>query len=257
MIFPLLSLLLAACSSASAPATAYPTPRPLSLVSVQVGIAPGLIPFESDEEGQAPLSGFDIDLMNAIAQNADLEVNYVVVRSGRPQMVNMTAQCKVDVGISAVPLMENANPGALFSDVYFSTRQVLVVKKGNLTIQGRSDLNGMIVAAEKGVPAESELDALNGARTRRYETSYLLFQDLINGYIDAAIADAPHALQYVNVKPNNLKIVGEAFGSTQYALVVCPQRPELLQRINQALAALKADGSLAALLEKWKLQTTP
>lgn len=254
-MFPLLSLLLAACA-ASAPAPAYPTARPLSLISIQVGVAPGLIPFESDEDGQGALTGFDIDLMNALAQKADLEVNYVAVRSGRPQLVNMTAQCKLDVGISAVPLAENAAAEVLFSDAYFSTRQVLVVKKGNTSIRSLSDLTGMIAAAEKGLPAEAQLDRLTGAHTRRYETAYLLFQDLINGYIDAAIADAPQALQYVNVKPNNLKIVGESFGGAQYALIVCPQRPELLQRINQALAALNADGSLAALLEKWNLAET-
>ena len=79
----------------------------------------------------------------------------------------------------------------------------------------------------------------------------MAFQDLKNGLIDAVVADNALALIYVGDSANNFKIVGEALTGESYGIAVCPQKLDLLKRINDGLASLKFDGTLDKLAQKW------
>ncbi len=59
------------------------------------------------------------------------------------------------------------------------------------------------------------------------------------------------ALTYVDVKPNDLKIAGDEFGTENLGIAICNQRADLLKKINDGLAAVKADGTLSELQKKW------
>jgi ABC-type amino acid transport substrate-binding protein len=71
--------------------------------------------------------------------------------------------------------------------------------------------------------------------------------------LDAVIADHPRAWNFVKVKPNNLKIIGEEFGSVPYAIAFCKSQNEILQKLNSSLAEFKKDGALDKLIKKWGL----
>jgi polar amino acid transport system substrate-binding protein len=70
----------------------------------------------------------------------------------------------------------------------------------------------------------------------------LVFQYLVNGRIDAVIADKPMALVYVSRNPNQLRTPGDVFIDEYYSIAVCKNRPDLVEKINRGLAALKAEG---------------
>ncbi len=80
---------------------------------------------------------------------------------------------------------------------------------------------------------------------------------MISGSIDAIIADKPRALSYMRIKPNNLKTVGDEFGTVQYGIAVCKDRAELLQQINSGLKAIAADGTLDRITQKWINKNSP
>jgi len=65
------------------------------------------------------------------------------------------------------------------------------------------------------------------------------------------VADKLLALSYVTVKPNNLKVAGDEFAAEQYGIAICNQRTDLLKKINDGLANVKADGTLGKLQRKW------
>ena len=75
-IFVLMSVvvLLAMALSACAPAAAAPTTS--TLIKVRVATDATYPPFESVNDQTKQLEGFDIDLMNAIAQKAGFDVTY-------------------------------------------------------------------------------------------------------------------------------------------------------------------------------------
>jgi ABC-type amino acid transport substrate-binding protein len=208
-----------------------------------------LPPFEMLDSNTNELVGFDIELIKAVAERTGLEIEFV--NNGYSQIITMISKCQLDAGISAIAIVDVLKQQMDFSDPYYTTGQVLVVKKGNITITGMDTLSNMMVGTQEDTPSQIEIGNIPGAQVQIYQSFNLAFQDLITGYIDAVIADKPHALIYVEKKPNNLKIVGEEFGSVNYVIAVCKNRPDLVEIFNNGLADITADGTLGKLTQKW------
>jgi len=230
-------ILLAACSAQTPP------------VTVKIATDASLPSLESVNMGTQAIEGFDVDLMRAIAGKAGFEAQFVNVTTSR--LLMGIAQCQFDAGISAISITESLKRQIAFSDPYLSFGQTVVVKKGNITIDGQGKLVGMVVGSQNGSPSAVEVMKIPGAQFKAYETYDLAFQDLVTGYIDAVVAEVPRAQSYVNIKANNLKMVGGVFGSDQYGIATCLKKPDLLKKINQGLAVVKADGTLDRLVQKW------
>jgi polar amino acid transport system substrate-binding protein len=211
-------------------------------------------PFETANMTTKELSGFDIDLMKVIASKAGFEVEFSNVAFSR--MLTGVAKCQYDAGISAITPSAALKGQIAFSDPYLTFGQVLVVKKGNILINGREQLPGMTVGSQNGSPGATEIMKIPGAQLQAYDSYDLAFQDLVTGFIDAVVAGQPRAQSYAAIKANNLKIVGDPFATETYAVAICLKNPDLLQKINAGLAAVKADGTLDRLSQKW-LKTAP
>lgn len=229
-------LLLSACGGAAS-------------TKIKIGTDATFPPFELVDEQTKELTGFDIELMKAVAQKAGLEVEFINL--GFDPLLAGIAQCQYDGGIAAITITDERKQQMLFSDPYFDAGQVVVVKKDNADIQGRANLSGKTVGSQIGTTGAIETEKIPGAQLKTYDSFDLAFQDLINGQIDAVIADNPLALGYVGKNADKLKIVGEMFTSESYGIAVCNKQTELVQKINQGIAAVKQDGTLDQLIQKW------
>ena len=78
-----------------------------------------------------------------------------------------------------------------------------------------------------------------------------MFAALVAGKVDAVICDTPIANSYVNKNATSLKIVGDALTTENYGIAVAKGKTELLEKINQGLAAVKAAGTIDTLVTKW------
>lgn len=206
-------------------------------------------PFESVNEQTKEIEGFDIDLFKAIAEEADLEIEFVNV-AWDPLLAGI-AQCQYDVAISAMTITEERKKQFLFSDPYFAAGQIVTVRKDNTDITGKDDLGGKVVGAQIGTTGSFEVEKIEGATLKTYDDIGLAYQDLMNGQIDAVIADNPLAWEYEGKNPDKLKTVGEVFTSEYYGIAVCKTKADLLEKINAGLRAVKAEGLIDELIEKW------
>ena len=228
--------LLAACGSTRVP------------IFIRVGTDATFAPFESVDDN-SNLTGFDIDLIKTIAERTDLNVQLVNVAYDR--ILAGVAKCDYEGGISMITISDALKNQVNFSDPYLTFGQVVVVKEGNITINGRDTLSGMVVGTQKGSIFANNTAMLPGAQLKLYDSYDLAFQDLVTGYIDAVVAGYPRALSYANIKANNLKIVGDEFGSESLGIAVCRTRADLLKAINDGLAKAKSDGTIDKLKQKW------
>ena len=219
--------------------------------TILIGTDATFPPFESLDMDKQELTGFDIELIRAVAAKAGLEVKFF--NFGINQLLAGLARCQYDGGISAIPISDVLKQQMNFSDPYFTVGQVMVVKQGNIKITGRDQLSGMLVGAQGGSPAANEILKIPGAQLKSYDSVDLVFRDLITGYIDAVIVDVPRAQSYANIKANKLKIVADEFASVSYAVALCNDRTDLLKKINDGLASVKADGTLDRLIKKWNI----
>ena len=206
-------------------------------------------PFEMVDEKSKDLSGFDIDLIKAIGQKAGFGVEVINVAFD-PMLAGM-AQCQYDAAISAITITEERQKNMAFSDPYFAAGQIVTVRKDNADITSKDSLTGKKIGAQLGTTGAMEAEKIAGKDAKIYDTIDLAFQDVINGQIDAVIADNPLAIGFVGKNPDTLKTVGEAFTSESYGIAVCNKKADVLQKINKALADVKADGTLDKLTDKW------
>lgn len=206
-------------------------------------------PFEYVDEETMDIVGFDIDLIKAIADEAGLDIEILNV-SWDPLLAGM-AQGQYDAAISAMTITEERKEVMLFSNPYFEAGQLVTVEFDNTDIKSKEDLGGKTVGAQIGTTGSFEVEKIAGATLKTYDDIGLAMQDLMNGQIDAVIADNPLAMGYANVNPDKLKTVGAVFTSEYYGIAVSKTKPELLERINEGLAKVKAEGLIDELILKW------
>lgn len=233
---------------AEEPAAESPYPAPVEGV-ITVGTDATFPPFEIVDEETQELTGFDIELMRAIAEINGWEIEF----ANQPfdPMMAALALCQYDMAIAAITITPERQEEMLFSDPYINAGQIVVVQQSDNEIQGRDDLPGKTVGAQLGTTGAIEAQAIEGVTFRPYDTYDLAFLDLANGQVDAVIADYPLALDFVGQFPNQLKVVGEPFTDENYGIAICNNRQDLVEPVNQALQTLRDNGTIAELEEEW------
>lgn len=206
-------------------------------------------PFEMTDEATKEIIGFDIDLMKAVAEKAGLEIEFVDV-AWDPLLAGM-ASCQYDMAISAMTITEERAKQFNFSDPYVNAGQIVVVKTTNTEITSKDDLSGKVVGAQLGTTGAMEVEKIDGATLKSYDSYELAFMDLINGQIDAVIGDYPLAVKFVLQNSDSLMTVGDVFTEEYYGIAICKTKTDLVEKINAALAEVLASGLIAELEAKW------
>lgn len=268
-IFVLLSLLmvtsfvLSACNPSETieptmDEQAYPMEQPAVVqedpgypVSEVVSIATDATfpPFEMVDETTKELTGFDIELMEAVATKAGIQFEFINLPFD-PMLAGLS-ECQYDIAIAAITITDERKAQFLFSDPYIDAGQIITVKAGNTDIKSKADLNGKIIGAQLGTTGEIEAKAIDGIEYKPYDTYDLAFLDLINGQIDAVIADNPTALGFIEKNPSKLMTVGDVFTNEFYGIALCKNRQDLLDKINPALKEVIDSGFVAELAAKY------
>jgi polar amino acid transport system substrate-binding protein len=206
-------------------------------------------PFEMVDEETKDIIGFDIDLMNAIAEKAGLEIEYKNV-AWDPLLAGM-AECQYDMAISAMTITAKRAEQFSFSDPYINAGQIVAVQVGNDTINGPDDLVGKTVGAQIGTTGSLEIEAIADTTLKVYDTYELAFLDLVNGQVDAVVADYPLAVSFVNKYSDTLKVVGQVFTDENFGVAFCKDNNELIAKVNAALAELIDEGFIEELVVEW------
>ena len=205
-------------------------------------------PFEFVDTATGAIVGFDIDLFNAIAEKAGLEVEWINVEWD-PLLAGV-AQGTYDAAISSITIREDRMAQMDFSDPYYVAGQVIVVRTANTTITGPGTLSGKSVGVQTGTTGDYEVQDIAGASAVGYDEIGMAFVALLNNQIDAVVCDTPVASGYV-ARYNTLKTVGDVLTTEEYGIAMPKGSSELMAKINAALAEVKAEGIIDQLVQKW------
>lgn len=114
------------------------------------------------------------------------------------------------------------------------------------TINGPDDLPGKRVGVFEGTIAQDFGEA-RGFDIRTFERVANAAQALVDGQIDALVADAPVLEYYAHLNPGmNLSVVGPIFAPDKYGFAL-PLDSELTKPLSIGLLALWEDGTIRAL----------
>ena len=254
-------LLLAACGKneppppppapapVAAPASA-PEPAPAKVYVV--GTDAAYAPFESQNE-KGEIVGFDIEVVQAIAKKAGIEVKFV--NTPWEGIFNALNQGDRDLLVSAVTITDERKQTMDFSDPYFDAQQLIAVKE-NSKIAKFADLKKRKVGVQTGTTGDEAVSKLLGKTNpniKRFESTPLALKELESGGIDAVVADNGVVIHYVANNPGGkFKTVSDKeFVPEQYGIPVKKGNAELLALLNKGLADIKADGSYDQIYAKY------
>jgi polar amino acid transport system substrate-binding protein len=207
-------------------------------------------PMEYLDDSKAQV-GFDVDLMNAVAKEAKLDLEFKSV--SWDGIFAGVQNGTYDIIASSVTITDERQKTLDFSTPYINAGQVLVVLADNNKDTKLADFVGRNVGAQVNTTGSMEVDKVKGAKLKAYDDIALSFDDLVSKRVDAVVIDGPVAALYLkNAKfAGKIKIVGEPMTSEFYGIVVKKGNKELLDKINAALATLTTNGTLEQLKAKW------
>lgn len=126
-------------------------------------------------------------------------------------------------------------------------------------IQTLEDLNGKTVGVQLGTTGDLLMseevgegeDKLGIAGVEQYNKAADAVQALLTNKIDAVCIDDQVAKNFVAANPDELTTLDTAFAEESYAIAVSKDNPDLTEQLNGAIAELKEDGTLDAILDKY------
>ena len=204
-------------------------------------------PFEyRDEAGR--YAGFDLDMMAAIAEAAELEIDF----RDMPFDGLIPALCsgQIDAVVSAMSITEARTAMMDFTDPYFQAGLVIAVRPDNSSINSLQDLKGKSIGVLSGTSAEEHAKKVSDANVKSFGSWEQAFLGLEEGTVDAVISDYPIATNFIK-QGYDLRLAGEKFAVEDYGIAVSKDNPELLQKLNSGLQTIKANGQYDMIYEKW------
>jgi len=214
---------------------------------ITVGNSPDYPPFESiGDKGERV--GFDIDLLNAIAKKMGVEIKWVTMDFSA--IVTAVQSGQVDMGMSGFSMDPERAKQVTFSDSYIASGQVIVTHNDS-TIKSVEDLKGKKIAVQLGTTGEQQADKIEGAEVVKPESYNIAFMMLRNKAADAVIADLSVADAFMS--QGTFKRAGEPLSFEEFAMISRKGNDALVKALNEALAAVKKDGTYDAIVKKWNL----
>lgn len=275
-VFVALAMLLAACGSngsgntttgsggvptqsAATPTVAPPTDL-ITPGTLTVGSDTTYPPQEYIDPTTNKATGFDVDLITAIAQRMGLKVNVVTAKFDT--IIDDLANKRYDVVISAVTINPDRQKKADFVP-YFNAGESLLVQNGNpKNIKGLSDLCGQNVGVQTGTVEQTDLQTASSACTKAGKSAInvTVLQDqtavvqlLANNRVVATFQDSPVTDYYNKQHPGQFTVGGSVINAAEEGIAVRKGDTSMLNAVQSAFNSLKADGSYHKIILQWGL----
>jgi polar amino acid transport system substrate-binding protein len=203
-----------------------------------------------DPSGPAGYNGFDIQLMDAIAD--DLELELAVVTPGWEAITSglamETDQC--DIATSSITITAEREEGVDFSEPYFTAEQSLLAPAGT-SAQSGADL--ATIGVQSGTTGEIYVqDNFGAAEMVGFEDPGAMYLALDAGQVDGIVADLVANQGYIDDNPGVATIVETYATDEQYGMAVQEEGAEaLLDAVNASLASLRDDGTYDTIFATW------
>ncbi len=188
--------------------------------------------------------GFDIDLMNALGEMADLEVVYTSMDFS--SIIPAVKSGQYDVGLSGFSITEERKKSVLFGNPYYSSAQVAMLPLDS-EITSVEELKGKRIGAGLGTTGEQAASQLSDDLT--LAGNDVTFPMLMTGQLDAYIGD--NTMVQNAVATGNYKMLEEEIQKEEMAMVFKQENTALADELNMYLAEYMATDDYQELLLKY------
>lgn len=192
--------------------------------------------------------GIDAEFAQAIADKLGMELS--IEDMAFDSIIPAVQSGKADFGAAGMTVTEERQSQVDFSDSYYTGRQVIIVTEDNTDITGPDDLSGKKIGVQLGTTGDIYAsDDYGDDNVERYNKGVEAVQALQQGKIDAVIIDDQPAQTFVK-ENDGLKILDTEYVEEDYALCF-KKGSDLVDKVNDAIAELKKDGTFDKIVDKY------
>lgn len=209
-------------------------------------------PFEvEDSSTESGYSGFDIDLLDAIAKKLDLKLAVQDVGFDALQSGTTLVAGTCDLGASAMTITEERKANIDFSDPYYDSLQSLLVRTDS-GIESIDDLAGKNVGVQQGTTGETyATENATGAELVQYPSDGELWPAMQAGQIDAILQDQPVNIEHEKAD-SAYKIVETYDTDESYGFAFAKgEKDALVEAVNSALQELRDSGEYQKIYDSY------
>lgn len=216
---------------------------------LKVGTEGTYKPFSFHEGGTGELTGFDVEIARAVGEQLGVEVEFV--ETPWDAIFAGLDSGRFDAIANQVSINPEREERYSFSTPYTVSPGVVVVNKEDNSISSFADLKGK-TTAQSLTSNWYEVAKENGANVQPIEGWAQAVTLLKQGRVDATVNDVLTFLDWQKTEGDtSLKIAAESEDVSRNAMAFRQGSDDLVEAVDEALADLAADGTLAAISQKY------
>ena len=198
--------------------------------------------------------GIDVEIAGAIADKLGLEL-VIDNKDFDAALLAVQGGEAADMVMAGVTVTDERKAVMDFTDSYASGVQVVIVPEDS-DIASIDDMQGKMIGVQRGTTGDLycsdtvENGGFGEENVTPYPDGLTAVQALNNGQVDCVVIDNAPAQEFVAANPG-LKILDTEYANEDYAIGVAKGNTQLLDALNTAIAELKADGTIQAILDKY------
>ncbi len=238
-----------------APTTEAPAEPILSDGVLDVGTAIGNPPWAFVVEGQEDPSGFDMDLVRALADKLGVDVNIQV--ADFPTLIPSLESGRYDIVTSSLTIREDRLE-VLDMLAYMQIATGILVPVGNPAgITGLEDACGLRVGVAQGSaneePVAEASDACGDDPINIVSTQGNDFVALQSGQVDMMVLDAAGAFFTETERDDTFEALSSVYGAGLAGIATAKDNSDLMDALQEALIEMIDSGEYDALVTEWNL----
>ncbi|GBO83622.1 MULTISPECIES: transporter substrate-binding domain-containing protein [Marinobacter] len=223
----------------------------VSAETLRVVTDPSFVPFEMMDQETGEMIGFDMEIIREVADRAGFEIDLNTMDFNG--IIPALQTGNVDIAIAGITITEEREEIVDFSDPYYDSGLRILVRESNGDVSEFDDLEGKKIGTKIGSTSYDylvkNLEADDGVTP--YPGSSDMYMALMSRSIDAVFYDAPNVGYFARTKgEGKVKTVGPLYEGQQYGIAL-KSGSEWVDDVNEALAAMKEDGTYKTIYEKW------
>lgn len=218
---------------------------------LEVVTDPSFVPFEMMDQETGEMVGFDMDIISELAERAGFEYNLRTMDFNG--IIPAVQTGNVDIAIAGITITEEREEVVDFSDPYYDSGLRILVGANDDSVADLEDLKGKKIGTKVGSTSYDFLEKNLGdeADITPYPGSSDMYMALLGGSVDAVFYDAPNVGYFSKTRgEGRVKVVGDLYEGQQYGIAFA-DGSEWVEPVNEALAAMKEDGTYDEIHAKW------
>ncbi len=224
-----------------------------SVPTLRVGSLTVYAPFEYMDSATGQYEGFDMDLLRELGKREGYKIE--IVSMTLDGLIPALMADNIDVAVSALTITPERSEKVDFTKPYINAGLTVMTTRDNAPkIKSLKDLEGKCLCAEIGSSGALFMKRIPGTTIRTFNSAADAFLELNKNGCYAMLNDGPvnkYFLRQDAAKSMNLVALDWVVSDDQYGFAVKKGNAELLKKLDDALDAMKKDGTYDRIYDKW------